>query len=113
MSTKKWYDISKLMVINMLKKIEYTKSNLLNKKIENIFICPICHNNIKIYTIDAEYERFINERIEYAPEVIKAFTDKKDDRFVYAVSIDKSYQKLKNTKELAEEIIEKILEEEE
>ena len=40
-------------------------------------------------------------------------SDKKDDRFVYAVSIDKSYQKLKNTKELAEEIIEKILEEEE
>ena len=37
------------MVINMLKKIEYTKSNLLNKKIENIFICPICHSNIKIY----------------------------------------------------------------
>ena len=69
-------------------------------------------DNTKIYTIDAEYERFINERIEYAPEVIKAFTDKKDDRFVYAVSIDKSYQKLKNTKELAEEIIEKILEEE-
>ena len=31
----------------MLKKIEYTKSNLLNKKIDNIFICPICHNNIK------------------------------------------------------------------
>ena len=69
-------------------------------------------DNIKIYTIDAEYERCIHERIEYAPEVINAFTDKKDDRFVYAVSIDKSYQKLKNTKELAEEIIEKILEEE-
>ena len=67
------------------------------------------HDNIKIYTINAEYERCIHERIEYAPEVIKAFTDKKDDRFVYAVSIDKSYQKLKNTKELAEEIIEKIL----
>ena len=33
----------------MLKKIEYTKSNLLNKKIENIFTCPICHSNIKIY----------------------------------------------------------------
>ena len=32
----------------MLKKIEYTKSNLLNKKIENIFICPICHKNINI-----------------------------------------------------------------
>ena len=37
------------MVINMLKKIEYTKSNLLNEKIENIFICPICHSNIRIY----------------------------------------------------------------
>lgn len=37
------------MVVNMLKKIEYTKNNLLNKKIENIFTCPICHSNIKIY----------------------------------------------------------------
>ena len=33
----------------MLKKIEYTKNNLLNKKIENIFMCPICYNDIKIH----------------------------------------------------------------
>lgn len=33
----------------MLKKIEYAKNNLLNEKLKNIFICPICHNNIKIY----------------------------------------------------------------
>lgn len=33
----------------MLKKYEYTKNNLLNIKNENIFICPICHNDIKIY----------------------------------------------------------------
>ena len=71
------------------------------------------NDNIKIYTIDAEYERTVHEHVEYAPEVVKAFTDKKDGRFVYAVSIDKSYQKLKNTKELAEEIIEEILKEEE
>ena len=50
-------------------------------------------DNTKIYTIDAEYERFINERIEYAPEVIKAFTDKKDNRFVYAVKILKNLLK--------------------
>ena len=55
-------------------------------------------------------EKILNEIYE---ELNKEFTDKKDNRFVYAVSIDKSYQKLKNTKELAEEIIEKILEEEE
>lgn len=89
--------------------IKYTKDIYDN----HLDLVQTYDNNIKIYTIDAEYERIIHERIEYAPEVIKAFTDKKDDRFVYAVSIDKSYQKLKNTKELAEEIIEKILEEEE
>ena len=36
------------MVICMLKKIEYTKNNLLNTNIIDIFICPICHDNIKI-----------------------------------------------------------------
>ena len=89
--------------------IKYTK-NIYDNHLD---LVQTYDDNIKIYTIDAEYERFINERIEYAPEVIKAFTDKKDNRFVYAVSIDKSYQKLKNTKELAEEIIEEILKEEE
>ena len=33
----------------MLKKIEYTKNNLLNKKIDNIFMCPICYKDIKIH----------------------------------------------------------------
>jgi len=47
------------MVINMLKKIEYTKSNLLNKKIENIFTCPICHSNIKIYKNSLICEKII------------------------------------------------------
>ena len=47
------------MVINMLKKIEYTKNNLLNKKIENIFICPICHSNIKIYKNSLICEKII------------------------------------------------------
>ena len=89
--------------------IKYTK-NIYDNHLD---LVKTYDDNIKIYTINAEYERCIHERIEYAPEVIKAFTDKKDNRFVYAVSIDKSYQKLKNTKELAEEIIEKILEEEE
>ena len=89
--------------------IKYTKAIYDN----HLDLIQTCDDNIKIYTIDAEYERTIHEHVEYAPEVVKAFTDKKDGRFVYAVSIDKSYQKLKNTKELAEEIIEKILEEEE
>ena len=88
--------------------IKYTKDIYDN----HLDLVQTYDDNIKIYTINAEYERCIHEHIEYAPEVINAFTDKKDDRFVYAVSIDKSYQKLKNTKELAEEIIEKILEEE-
>ena len=89
--------------------IKYTKAIYDN----HLDLIQTCDDNIKIYTVDAEYERFIHERVEYAPEVIKAFTDKKDGRFVYAVSVDKSYQKLKNTKELAEEIIEEILKEEE
>ena len=38
----------------MLKKIEYTKNNLLNKKIENIFMCPICYNDIKIHNNSSE-----------------------------------------------------------
>lgn len=32
----------------MLKKIEYTKNNLLSDKIRDIFICPICNNAIKL-----------------------------------------------------------------
>lgn len=32
----------------MLKKIEYTKKNLNNSMITNIFCCPICHSSIKI-----------------------------------------------------------------
>ena len=32
----------------MLKKIEYTKNNLLNTNIIDIFRCPICHDNVKI-----------------------------------------------------------------
>ena len=88
--------------------IKYTKAIYDN----HLDLVQTCDDNIKIYTVDVEYERFIHERIEYAPEVVKAFTDKKDGRFVYAVSVDKSYQKLKNTKELAEEIIEEILKEE-
>ena len=89
--------------------IKYTKAIYDN----HLDLIQTCDDNIKIYTIDAEYEKTVHERVEYAPEVVKAFTDKKDGRFVYAVSIDKSYQKLKNTKELAEEIIEEILKEEE
>lgn len=33
----------------MLKKNEYTKNNLLDDKLKNIFICPICKNNIKLH----------------------------------------------------------------
>lgn len=89
--------------------IKYTKAIYDN----HLDLIQTCDDNIKTYTIDAEYERTIHERVEYAPEVVKAFTDKKDGRFVYAVSVDKSYQKLKSTKELAEEIIKEILKEEE
>lgn len=33
----------------MLKKIEYTKNNLLDNKIKEIFICPICKSDINLY----------------------------------------------------------------
>lgn len=33
----------------MLKKNEYTRKNLLNENIVNIFMCPICNSNIKLY----------------------------------------------------------------
>lgn len=36
------------MVIYMLKKIEYTKNNLLNPIVEDVFWCPICKNSIRI-----------------------------------------------------------------
>ena len=82
----------------------YTKS-FYDKYLETVFALT---DDTRSYTIDTEYEKRIydEENIE-----IKTFKDKKDNRLVYAANINKSYQKLKTTKEIANEIIDNILKE--
>ena len=65
------------------------------------------NENTDINIINTEYENKVYNNLE---TTIKTYTDKKDDRLVYATSINKSYQKLKTTEEIAEEIIDIILE---
>lgn len=89
---------------NNLNYLIYTKS-FYDKYLETVFAVT---DDICSYTINTEYENHVynEDKIE-----IKTFTDKKDGRLVYAENNNKLYRKLKTTEEIANEIINTILEE--